>query len=227
MPGGGTWLKRTRDHGRNVLPWALRGIADRMKIRRYGLPRCRGAFARRGAPARRRVRGPWSWLVLLACALGSAAARAAVPTPQEYISGFVLYVRWPGDETIKSWQVCVAAASDAGDKHYAGLSVRERPFEVRHVKSGDALGGCQILDLTASDPATTAALLKSTQGRNGLLTIGNGRDFCSAGGQICLRMAEPHGGFEVNLSAVKNAGFLINAKLLMMARQSDAAGGAP
>jgi len=163
------------------------------------------------------------WLLLIV----PPALRAAVPTPQEYISGFVLYVRWPGDETIKSWQICVAAQADAGDAHYAGMRVRERPFEVRHVKPGDALGSCQILDLTASDAGTAAALLKATQGRNGLLTVGNGRDFCSAGGQICLRMSEPRGGFEVNLSAVKNAGFLINAKLLMMARQSDAAGGAP
>lgn len=155
------------------------------------------------------------------------AARAAVPTPQEYIAGFVLYVRWPGDETVKSWQVCVATPADAGDAHYTGLRVRERPFEIRHVKPGDALGSCQILDLTATDPATTAALLKNTQGRNGLLTVGSGRDFCSAGGQICLHMGEARGGFEVNLSAVKNAGFLINAKLLMMARQADASGGAP
>ena len=182
-----------------------------------------GRLPRRRGPAAL-ARGVGLLLLLL---IVPHALRAAVPTPQEYISGFVLYVRWPGDETIKAWQICVAAQADAGDAHYAGLRVRERPFEVRHVNVGDALGGCQILDLTASDAGTAAALLKATQGRNGLLTVGNGRDFCSAGGQICLRMSEPRGGFEVNLSAVKNAGFLINAKLLMMARQSDAAGGAP
>lgn len=166
-----------------------------------------------------------AWLLALGC---SAIMQAAMPTPQEYISGFVLYVRWPGDETIKAWQVCVATPTDAGDAHYAELRVRDRPFEIRHVKAGDALVSCHILDLTASDPATTAALLRATQGRSGLLTVGNGRDFCSAGGLICLRTQEPHGGFEVNLSAVKNAGFLINAKLLMMAHQTgDVAGGAP
>ena len=157
--------------------------------------------------------------------LGASGVRAAAPTPQEYISGFVLYVRWPGDDTIKTWQVCVPGERP-GDAQYAGLRVRERPFEIRVVKPGDALGGCQVLDLTAADPAAAAALLKNSQGRNGLLTVGNGRDFCSAGGQICLHLEEARGGFEVNLSAIKNAGFLINAKLLMMARQTDA-GGAP
>ena len=38
---------------------------------------------------------------------------------------------------------------------------------------------------------------------------------------------EPRGGFEVNLSAVKNAGFSINAKLLMMARQPGMEGAPP
>jgi hypothetical protein len=154
-------------------------------------------------------------------------AGAAAPSAQEYISGFVLYVRWPGDDAIKAWQVCIAAPAASGEAQYAELHVRDRAFETRHVRPNDTLAGCNILDLTASDPATTAALLKSTQGRNGLLTVGNGRDFCSAGGLICLRTDEPRGGFEVNLSAVKNAGFLINAKLLMMARQSGAQGGAP
>jgi len=178
----------------------------------------------------RTLRSPGSarlLLALLAALLAAPMARAAAPTPQEYISGFVLYVRWPGDETIKSWQVCVAGGNAAADAHYTGLRVRERPFEVRAVKPGDGLNGCQILDLTGAEPSATAALLKTTQGRNGLLTVGSGRDFCSAGGQICLHTAEARGGFEVNLSAIKNAGFLINAKLLMMARQSDAAGGAP
>jgi hypothetical protein len=163
---------------------------------------------------------------LLIASLCASAVQAAAPAPQEYISGFVLYVRWPGDVNIKAWQVCVATSAITGDAHYADLHVRDRPFEVRHVKQGDALGSCQILDLTATDTATTVAFLKASQGANGLLTVGNGRDFCSAGGLICLHSQDPRGGFEVNLSAVKNAGFLINAKLLMMARQTEA-GGAP
>ncbi|MBS0570492.1 MAG: YfiR family protein, partial [Proteobacteria bacterium] len=76
------------------------------------------------------------------------------------------------------------------------------------------------LDLTAADGATSNALLKAAQAAHGLLTVGNGRDFCSAGGMICLRLDQPGGGFEVNLSAIRGAGLQINAKLLMMARQT-------
>jgi hypothetical protein len=163
-------------------------------------------------------------VLALACA---GTASSALPTPQEYISGFVLYVRWPDDAAIKSWQVCVAAPPGASDTQYATLVVRERAFAVRHVTPSDALADCQVLDLTAADPAVTLAFLKAAQARRGLLTVGDGKDFCSAGGLICLHLHEPHGGFEVNLSAVKNAGFSINARLLMMARQTDAAGAPP
>jgi hypothetical protein len=77
------------------------------------------------------------------------------------------------------------------------------------------------------DAATTQGFLKAAQALHGLLTVGDGKDFCSAGGLICLHLQEPRGGFEVNLSAVKNAGFSINAKLLMMARQPTAEGAPP
>lgn len=155
-----------------------------------------------------------------------ASGALAAPTPQQYIGGFVLYVRWPDDAQIAAWQVCAASANTAADTQYAELQVRDRSFAVRHIKAGETLDGCQILDLTGSDAPTAVALLKASSTRRGLLTVGNGRDFCSAGGMICLLPDEPRGGFEVNLSAIRGAGFSINAKLLMMARQPDA-GGAP
>jgi hypothetical protein len=157
-------------------------------------------------------------LLTVAC-----TARAA-PSPQEYISGFVLYVRWPEDEQIRAWQVCVASPVTAADPYFATLQVRDRPFAVRHIRAGEPLDGCQILDLTSAEPATAVALLKATQTRRSLLTVGNGRDFCSAGGMICLLQDQPRGGFEVNLSAIRGAGFNINARLLMMARQTETAG---
>jgi YfiR/HmsC-like len=184
---------------------------------------------------RNRQRRLWSshtlrrrlWALLLLALAMPGLAPAAPPTPQEYINGFLLYVRWPDEAAISVWQICVAAPASASDTQYADLVVRERKFAVRHVTPGDALGDCHVLDLTAVDAAATLAFLKSAQPLRGLLTVGDGKDFCSAGGLICLHLHEPHGGFEVNLSAVKNAGFIINAKLLMMARQPAAEGAQP
>jgi hypothetical protein len=150
-------------------------------------------------------------------ALVTGAAYAALSTPQDYISRFVLYVRWPDDAAIKAWQVCVASPATTGDDYYATLTVRERPFTVRHVTAADALGTCQILDLSGIAAAQAKDFLQPHV--PGVLTVGDGKDFCSAGGLICLRLGEPQGGFEVNLSAVKNSGLAINAQLLMLARQ--------
>jgi hypothetical protein len=163
----------------------------------------------------------------------SAAAliRATLPTrlstPQDYISRFVLYVRWPDDAAIKAWQVCVATPATDGDARYAGVSARDRPFSVRHVTTTDAIADCQILDLSGTDAVEAARFLKVAQPMHGILTVGDGSSFCSAGGQICLLLHEPQGGFEVNLSAVKSSGLAINAQLLMLARQHSTEGGTP
>lgn len=168
--------------------------------------------------------------VLLAClsaaVLIGAAAHAGLSTPQDYISRFVLYVRWSDDAAIKAWQVCVAAPATAADDYYAAMTVRERPFAVRHVTAADALDACQILDLSGIDTTQATRFLQPHVLR-GVLTVGDGKDFCSAGGLICLRLHEPQGGFEVNLSAVKNSGLAINAQLLMLARQQAADTSAP
>ena len=73
----------------------------------------------------------------------------------------------------------------------------------------------------AATVAASASVPPSSQ--RSMLTVGSGRDFCSTGGMICLLLDQPRGGFEVNLSAIRGAGLLINAKLLMMARQSGSA----
>ena len=167
------------------------------------------------------------WAAILLALTMTGVAPAALPTPQEYISGFLLYVRWPDEAAISVWQICVAAPASASDARYADLVVRERKFAVRHVTPGDALSDCHVLDLTAVDAAAAPTFLKIAQPLRGLLTVGDGKDFCSAGGLICLHLHEPRGGFEVNLSAVKDAGFIINAKLLMMARQPATEGTPP
>jgi hypothetical protein len=169
---------------------------------------------------------PASAIDTTAATLIGAAAHAGLSTPQDYISRFVLYVRWPDDAAIRAWQVCVASPETSGDDYYATLTVRERPFTVRHVTAADALDACQILDLSGIDAAQATHFLQPHV-LHGVLTVGDGKDFCSAGGLICLRLQQPQGGFEVNLSAVKNSGLAINAQLLMLARQQAADAGAP
>jgi hypothetical protein len=94
---------------------------------------------------------------------------------------------------------------------------------VRTVAAGDTLAGCQILDLTVAPPASAKALLAQAR-KQPILTVGESSAFCTAGGVVCLRGGEASG-FEINLSAVQEAGLSVNAQLLMLGRKRQAAGG--
>jgi len=161
----------------------------------------------------------------------AGAARAQAPSPPagglgsagDYVVGFVQYVRWPAEDDIKSWQVCIATPlADKADA-YAGRTARGKPFEVRAVGTRDAIADCHVLDLSDASPADVKALLERAR-RLAILTVGEGERFCSAGGVACLRRRDG-GGFEINLSAAQQARLNVNAQLLMLGRKRELAGG--
>jgi hypothetical protein len=134
-------------------------------------------------------------------------------------------VRWPADEGISAWQVCIATGSPAKAATYAARTSRGRPFAARAVSAADALADCQILDLTDTPPTEAKALLQRAR-QLAILTVGDGEAFCSAGGIACLRRQSEAAGFEINLSAVQQARLAVNPQLLMLGRRRVAAGGA-
>jgi hypothetical protein len=180
---------------------------------------------RRAAP--RSLIAATSAALLAVCAGALAGADAArAPTPvADRIVGLIQYVRWPGEPDLARWDVCVAAGGVAP----AGSDLppaRGRPIAVRVLSAGESPERCQILDATGVPPGGVRALLERTR-RMPVVTIGEGESFCTAGGIICLRPAGSGGGFEVNLSALQEAGLNANAQLLMLGRRRQAPGGAP
>lgn len=166
--------------------------------------------------------------VAAVCALagtagGQAPSTGGLGTAGDYIVGFVQYVRWPAEDDIKSWQVCIAAPlADKADA-YAGRTARGKPFEVRAVAARDAVADCHVLDLSDASTADAKALLERAR-RLAILTVGEGERFCTAGGVACLRRRDG-GGFEINLSAAQQARLNVNAQLLMLGRKRQLAGG--
>jgi len=161
---------------------------------------------------------------------GAAPAQAPSPPPGglgsvgDYVVGFVQYVRWPAEDDIRSWQVCIAAPlADKAADAYAGRSARGKPFEVRAVGARDAIADCHVLDLSDASPADVKALLERARPL-AILTVGEGERFCTAGGVACLRRRDG-GGFEINLSAAQQARLNVNAQLLMLGRKRQLAGG--
>jgi hypothetical protein len=154
-----------------------------------------------------------------------AAAPAQAPRPDgdgadAYLLGFIQYVRWPAEESIAAWQVCRPGA--AGKAVPSGeRTARGKPVTVRPVAAGDSLDGCQILDLTRAPAASARAMLALAR-KQPILTVGEDAAFCTAGGVVCLRPPEGANGFEINLSAVQEAGLRVNAQLLSMGRKRQA-----
>ena len=140
-----------------------------------------------------------------------------------YLLGFIQYVRWPAEEAIVAWHVCTPAAAGKATA-YGGRHARGKPVSVRPVAAGDSLDGCQILDLTDAPAARAKALLALAR-KQPILTVGEYPAFCTAGGIVCFRSGDTASGFEINLTAVQEAGLRVNAQLLNLGRKRQTARG--
>jgi hypothetical protein len=164
-----------------------------------------------------------SALALASGSLAQAPSSGGLGTAADYIVGFVQYVRWPAEESLASWQVCVAAPLADKAAAYAGRTARGKPFAVRAIAAGDTLVDCHVVELMDASEADARRLLERAR-HLPVLTVGDGERFCSAGGIACLRLREGAGGFEINLSAVQQARLVVNAQLLMLGRKRHVAG---
>jgi hypothetical protein len=159
-----------------------------------------------------------------ALAADSPARAPSAALASDRLIGFIQYIRWPGEGELRRWDVCVAPGQTIPDGEWP--TARGRPIVVRALAANEAPDRCQILDLTGLTAAQTRAMLDRTR-RTPVVTIGDGEAFCTAGGVICTRTAAAGGGFEVNLSALQDAGLAASAQLLMLGRRRQTAGAAP
>lgn len=165
-------------------------------------------------------------LAVLVCA-PCACLPDGLGTSAEYIVGFVRYVHWDGEDGAEAWHICIVGNVPVEqDRVYADEIVRGKRFVVRRVAADDALANCHVLDLTAVDATTSTTMLLRTR-HLPILSVGSGSEFCSEGGQMCLHMTDRSQKFEINLSAVKESGLNVSARLLMLGAGHSAPQGNP
>jgi len=170
-------------------------------------------------------------LGLLAMAGSSVTAdtpRASVhDVKAAFLFKFIKYVTWPenpgeipsrpfvigvfGDDSIHE-------AVDAIAAQLAGT----RPFEIRHYDDPVDLDTCQILFVGRSRRYRSADVLARVPA-SGTLTVGDARDFITAGGAIGLAVMDNRVRFEVNLAATRAADLHISSKLLRLAVKVEGA----
>jgi hypothetical protein len=178
-----------------------------------------------------------SWIAAASSCLAFAAPvqepaqTDGLSSSAEYIAGFVRYVHWQDEERLQAWNVCIVGSLPAEqDRAYADRLVRGKPFKVHRLDAEDPLGECQVLDLTAVDAGTARKLLARAR-HLPILAVGSGGAFCSAGGQICLHLADSPANdrqkFEVNISAMREAALGVSARLLTLGTSRTASKDTP
>lgn len=183
-------------------------------------------------PHRIRFAGRVAILLLLPwMALAVEPPPGGLRNAAEYIVGFVRYVYWRDEGRIDAWTVCIVGdAPVTEDRVYADHQVRGKAFQVKRIAKDAALSECRILDLTALATTDATSVLERTR-HQPILAVGTGTPFCTAGGQICLRMdRDPIAGrqaFEVNVSAMREASLDVSARLLTLGSSRTAREGTP
>ncbi|MDR0702177.1 MAG: YfiR family protein [Azoarcus sp.] len=165
-------------------------------------------------------------LAVLVFAGNARTADAAVPTRASKVAtvvwGIISYTRWSGEQ--KSLRICLPE-----DSAYA-VAIREsakvvtpgRPVVVRTTPP-DAATACDVVYFHDISSEEASHLLKTFIGAP-VLTIGEGRAFCTAGGMFCLLPGsggETEGGgarFAVNLDATSRSHLRISPQVLKLSK---------
>lgn len=145
-----------------------------------------------------------------------AAVKAA------FVYNFAKFVEWPAAREARSGRLhlCIWGAEPLGGalNGLAGKPVRKWTIEVRSEAHSTGTAGCDIVFVgnTLTRAEAEAALKQSSV--PGTLTIGDRPDFAAAGGVINMYRSGARIRFEVNLTAARQAGLRISAKLLRLAK---------
>lgn len=102
------------------------------------------------------------------------------------------------------------------DQVLKGKQANGRAFEVKHLKWGADLRGCNILFVSDSETAHLDELFHSIKGLP-ILTIGETPGFAQRGGIINFVVEDNRVRFEIDVDAAKQANINISSRLLSLA----------
>jgi len=175
-------------------------------------------------------------ILLLACALGSAASIGApggresvdreVPeykVKAAFLYNFVRFIEWPHHAfpAPESPLIVGIIGEDPFegllDKMLEGKSLDKRPFLVKRLRSSADSRECHIIFISASATGRLPLILNSIE-RSPILTVGEEAEFARQGGIINFVIVDGKVQFEINPRAAERAGLKISARLLSLAR---------
>jgi hypothetical protein len=168
-----------------------------------------------------------AWMVVMFAPHPNVSAQ--IPPRPEYeikaafLYKFALYVAWPPNAHPDDTQpiiIGVAGENPFGDKldnFIKNKKIQHHQIIIRYIKSPNDVPGCHILYITHSENDRLNAYLAAAKGR-WILTIGDTPGMANRGVMINLMQHNAGLGFEINRTALEQAGLKASSQLLDLAQ---------
>jgi len=146
-----------------------------------------------------------------------------------YLYNFGKFVRWPAKAAVETFDICVLGKDTFGPALLAtvtGESIDGKSVVARNIPSVQEASNCRILFVSSSEDKRLKVILAAAK-RLGTLTVSDIPDFAAQGGMIELVTQEGRIRFEVNLTAVNQAGLTVSSELLKVAVKVTGMNSAP
>lgn len=163
------------------------------------------------------------WVPVLAlwhgAAQGSDSGLSASQIKIGFLYNFAVLTTWPA-AVGPTLNLCVAGRNPFGADLdlLTGKRVGARTLNVNRLAGTDALSGCQILFIPASETALLSRWIGAVDGAP-TLTIGESVGAAHVGVMLNLNQTQDRLTFEANLGAAHRAGLTLSARLLRLASE--------
>lgn len=159
---------------------------------------------------------------LAMCPFCAHASHGRLPEAQvkaAFVVQLAQFVAWPRDTIKSTFDLCLAPGRGPLAQALAewdGRRLQEREIRVVHIEQARDLAGCDLVVFPqAVQAAGWSAWLRAARST---LTVGEGAGFAAAGGMAGLVVEGERIVIEINIDAVRHAGFKVSARLLRLAR---------
>jgi len=160
-------------------------------------------------------------VALLCLAAWSCAGRELELDAQQvrarYILNFVKYITWPPRDADEGEKFRVMVLDNAPLKSALDAVLLGKTFEGKPAEAVAKSGSGQVLYVRETDRERLSGILSKVG--KGTVTIGEGPGFLARGGMIEFNISEGRVRFSVNLPALRQGGFSVDAKLLTAAHE--------
>ena len=163
------------------------------------------------------------FLILNTC-FNSLNLNAAETSKEEdikavFIYNFTKYFKWKKDQEVKTFNIYLLGKSDL-IKPLKLIAKKKKVWDnkiiVRQINDINKIGYCHVLFISEINDNKLKVILKKLKSKN-ILTISDSKGFAKSGVAINFIKTDGKIRFEVNTTALKNAGFKLSSQLLKLA----------